>query len=296
MSCHNQYKVSLSVSTNCCTFPTLLPIPYYLSLHHPLPKGNCLFHTYLLPHNLMALAFWLPFYAAGPNANYGNLWQINIFILRFLQFIAVYFALINSRSRKEMAVQINRWRERERRRQGSIVLFVIFILRGIVDYCPFGSRWRERGAREGGSLDMIFSIYLHKCMKNANSATNKQTDRQTDKQSDNKQSAALSICASSIADSMGNVCIMHDGACTEFKIPKTNTRCGVWCGREKGMGLSVGAEHTLKINRSSSSHCAPFPRTSPPRTPPRSPLCYLRTCVRFGIFFPLFVKSVLNIA
>lgn len=169
-------------------------------------------HLYscLLSHNLMALAFWLPFYAgAGPGwagarvapyANYGNLWQINIFILRFLQFIAVYFALISSRGRKA--------RERKRER----VLFVIFIWRGIVDYCPFGSRWGERG-----SLAMIFRIYLHKCMKNANNATNKQIN----KQSDNKQAALhWVVSALRVSPSVGNACVMHDGACMEFKIEK----------------------------------------------------------------------------
>lgn len=103
------------------------------------------------------------------------------------------------------------------------VLFVIFILRGIVDYCPFGSRW--------GAMAMIFSIYLHKCMKNANNATNKQTN----KQSDNKQSAnALSgICASSIPHLWGNACIMHDGACTEFKIEKQIQNGSAVCGKEE---------------------------------------------------------------
>lgn len=67
------------------SFPSTVPTNY-LSLSLCPPLGNCLFHTYictyyiyvcgnLLSHNLMALAFWLPFYAAGPGLPLCQLWQ-----------------------------------------------------------------------------------------------------------------------------------------------------------------------------------------------------------------------------
>lgn len=63
----------------------------------------------------------------------------------------------------------------------------------------------------------------------------KQSNKQTNKQSDNKQTAnALSgICASSIPHLWGNACIMHDGACTEFKIEKQIQNGSAVCGKEE---------------------------------------------------------------
>lgn len=136
------------------------------------PLGNCLFHTYictyyiyvcgnLLSHNLMALAFWLPFYAAGPGLPLCQLWQFMTNKHFYIALPAIYCSVFCTYQQQ---------REREKTEIWEYYLLYLF-WEASLTIVPFGSRW--------GAMAIIFSIYLHKCMKNANNATNKQTNKAT---------------------------------------------------------------------------------------------------------------------
>lgn len=108
---------------------------------------------------------------------------------------------------------------------------------------------------------MIFSIYLHKCMKNANNATNKQTNKQTDRQTKRQQTVCCTEYLRFEYRQLYEKCV-YNARRHVHGILNSKNKYKVRDVEGKGMGLSVGAEHTLKINRSSSSPCALLPLTS----------------------------------
>lgn len=162
-------------STQCFSLVShqllLLTTPLSLSA-----LGNCLFHTYictyyqyvcgnLLSHNLMALAFWLPFYAAGPGLPLCQLWQFMTNKHFYIALPAIYCSVF-------CTYQQQRERERDRR-YGSIICYIYFERH----------RWLLSLLAAGWGLWLSYSAFI--CINVWKTQTTQQTNKQTNKATTN---------------------------------------------------------------------------------------------------------------
>lgn len=149
----------------------------------------------------MALAFWLPFYAAGPKC---QLWQFMTNKHFYIAFPAIYCSVFCTyqQPKQERDARTDKQRGRQGERGEYYIICYIYFER----HRWLLSLWQQvKGEGRGYWLWYSAFVCINVWKTQITQQTNKQTDRQTDKQSDNKQSAALSICASSIAESLWEV-------------------------------------------------------------------------------------------